>query len=143
MNVKLLEKLGLAEIDMEAGTVLLQEGHKGDKVYVLVDGEVVVKARGKMLAEIYDPGTILGEISALLGTPHVATVSAAKQSTFYMIPNFMSFILEHPEACVSVAQVLAVRLINMNNHFVTLKERIENMQKELENYLPIFPETSG
>ena len=108
----------------------------------LLDGEVVIKSKGRKIAEVDGAGAILGEISALLSTPHVATVTASRQSTCYVIQDFMKFIFEHPDACVSVAQVLAVRLVNMNNHFVQVKEQIESLQGELENYLPIFPETS-
>ena len=142
MNVQLLKKLGLPEVTMEAGAVLLQEGQRENKVFVLLDGEVIIKSKGRKIAEVDGAGAILGEISALLSTPHVATVTAARQSRCYVIQDFMKFIFENPEACVSVAQVLAVRLVNMNNHFVQVKEQIESLQRELENYLPIFPETS-
>ena len=142
MNVQLLKKLGLPEVTMEAGAVLLQEGQRENKVFVLLDGEVIIKSKGRKIAEVDGAGAILGEISALLSTPHEATVTAARQSRCYVIQDYMKFIFENPEACVSVAQVLAVRLVNMNNHFVQVKEQIESLQRELENYLPIFPETS-
>ena len=49
-------------------------------------------------------------------------------------------VLEHPEVAVSVAQVLAVRLINMNNHLVHVKDGLSNLQSSLDSYLPVFPE---
>ena len=57
-----------------------------------------------------------------------------------MVENFQQFVLEHPEVAISVAQVLAVRLINMNDHLVHVKDGLSNLQSSLEGYLPVFPE---
>ena len=92
------------------------------------------------IAKVDSPGTILGEISVLLNTDPIADVICEERSSFYVVENFMEFISTHPDACVSVAQILACRLINMNNHFVQMKEQLDEMQKALQDYIPIFPE---
>jgi CRP-like cAMP-binding protein len=143
MNVNILRDMKVPEISVEAGTILLKQGEKGSKVHVLAEGEVQVVADGQQIARIDAPGTVLGEISALLATTNVADVKTTKESKFFLIEDFMSFLKDHPDACVSVAQVLAVRLVNMNNHLVHIKTQMTNVQESLENYMPVFPETES
>ncbi len=140
MNIKVLDDLGLEQVMIEAGTVVLEEGRRTRKVYVLISGSVDIKASNQYLATVDTPGAILGEISALMGTEPVATATTKEDSSFYVIEEFSDFMREHPEACLSVAQILACRLVNMNNHLVHIKEEIAKLQEGLDNYLPVFPE---
>jgi len=140
MNMKILEKIGLEVVTIETGSAILKEGDHSQKVFVLNDGGVVIKSGEHQIAKVDTPGTIFGEISALLGTPHVATVTTSEPSSFYVIAEFLDFLREHSDACVSVSQVLACRLVNMNNHFVHMKEQIQLLQSNLDDYLPVFPE---
>ena len=139
MNIDVLRKFNLLEVEIEPSTTLLEEGGRESKVYVLVAGSVKISSKGHELAQVDDVGTILGEISALLGTTNVATVTTLEKSTFFVVENFQQFVLEHPEVAISVAQVLAVRLINMNDHLVHVKDGLSNLQSSLEGYLPVFP----
>ena len=140
MNIDVLRKFNLPEVEIAPGTTLLEEGGRESKVYVLVAGSVKVSAKGYELAQVDDVGTILGEISALLGTANVATVTTVEQSTFFVVDNFQQFVLENPEVAISVAQVLAVRVINTNNHLVHVKDSLSNLQSSLEGYIRVFPE---
>ena len=140
MNVHILEKLGLDQVDVDAESDIIKEGRREPKVFVLISGKVVIKAKDYEIAMIDAPGAIFGEISALMGSTPVATVTTVEPSSFYIIEDFMDFIHKNPEACVAVAQVLACRVVNMNNHLVHIKDEINSLQKGLENYLPIFPE---
>jgi CRP-like cAMP-binding protein len=141
MNIEVLRKLDLEEVDISPDVPLLEEGGHSTKVYILVSGKVKISSKGHELAQVDDVGTVLGEISALLGTTNVATVMTIEKSTFFVVENFQEFVLEHPEVAVSVAQVLAVRLINMNNHLVHVKDELSGLQTSLQNYLPVFPES--
>ena len=140
MNISILRELGIKEVELGPGATLLEEGAKGTNVYVLISGTVRISAKGQQIAMVDGPGTLLGEIATLMGTEHVATAVTVEPCSFYVIQGFMDFILAHPEACVSVAQVLACRLINMNNHLVAIKEQLASMQESVENYIPVFPE---
>lgn len=140
MNIKILQDLGLQEITFDTGTVLIEEGKKNRNVYVLVSGKVAIKSGEHQIATVEDSGTILGEISVLLATEPVATVVTSEPSEFYVIEDFMSFVYEHPDACVSMAQILACRLINMNNQLVFVKDNLAELQNKLKDYVPVFPE---
>jgi MFS family permease len=78
-----LERLaGLAtEVSVPAGTAVVREGDPADALYVLVDGEVEVIARGEAHDEehtlrLMSPPCYFGEIGVLERIPRTATVSA-------------------------------------------------------------------
>jgi CRP-like cAMP-binding protein len=78
-----LESLAAAEIAVEfaAGTPIVREGDSADAMYVLVEGEVEVAARGeaggppRVLRRMRGP-TYFGEIGVLEHIPRTATVTA-------------------------------------------------------------------
>ena len=140
MNISILAELGLQEITMESGTTLIHAGTLNRNVYVLVAGKVRLLAKGHLISEVDVPGTIFGEVSALLNAETTADVVVAEKSTFYVIEEFLGFIHQHPNACVSVAQILACRLVNMNNHFVYIKDQLAMVDHNLKDYIPVFPE---
>jgi CRP-like cAMP-binding protein len=140
MNIAILENLGLKEVEFDPGTVLIEKDSDQKNVFVLILGTVEVRSGDQRLAVLDGPGTILGEIAILLGSKPVASVVTVEKSSFYVINDFLSFIRENPDACVSVAQVLASRLIATNNHLVFVKEQLQSLQESLRDYLPAFPD---
>ena len=60
----------------KAGEVLLAEGPATNRMYILAAGGVEVLRGGTQITEIASPGAIFGEIAALLGGNHTATVRA-------------------------------------------------------------------
>jgi len=138
MNVSLLKKLKLPEVDIKKGETILEEGLHGTKVFVLLVGGVKITSGNHLIAKEENAGSILGELSALLGTNYVATVSTTEDSKFYVIENFIEFLKECPEVAVNVSQTLAYRLVYMNEHFVEIRNKISNINEELSSYLPVF-----
>lgn len=70
--------------DVAPGTVIIQEGHPGQGLYVLLHGEVdVSKVDGdeKVLLATLKAGDVFGEISLLNDEPTTATVTAATNAT--------------------------------------------------------------
>jgi CRP-like cAMP-binding protein len=80
----ILERLaGAAEtVEFEPGTRIIQEGDPADALYVLIEGEVSVSARGEQgaaehpIRDMQAP-TYFGEIGVLEGIPRTASVTAA------------------------------------------------------------------
>jgi CRP-like cAMP-binding protein/predicted MFS family arabinose efflux permease len=87
----MLERLASEAEDVEvpAGTVVVREGDEADAFYVLVDGEVAVRARGEGAAEQELPsmtsGAYFGEIGLLEHIPRTATVTATTPSRLLRI----------------------------------------------------------
>src|SRR3954466_11965384 len=93
----------------EAGAILLDEGPATDRIYVLVSGEIEIAKGDVSIARVAEEGAIFGEISALLGVGHSATVRAATAVTAYEIEDAARFLDNSPELMRSVANLLARR----------------------------------
>ncbi len=130
MDTLMIEIEGLPEERFEKGDVILEEGKKGDRVYILKDGSVRVTASGNELCRVNTPGTIFGEISALLDGDYSATVSAEQQTSFYIVDDLYELFRTNPEICMNVARLLALRLMNMNHLFAEFKLEIEKLQTD-------------
>jgi MFS family permease len=79
----ILERLAAAatEVRVALGAVIVREGDAADALYVLVDGEVQVSARGEgggpeQPIRVMTAPTYFGEIGVLEGIPRTATVTA-------------------------------------------------------------------
>ena len=97
-----------------AGEVLIEEGKPGAKVYVLIKGEVCISLHGKELARTSTPGDMLGEIASIRGCNNGATVTATRESEFFVIDDFISYLKQNPDDSISVMKILCDRIANMN-----------------------------
>jgi CRP/FNR family cyclic AMP-dependent transcriptional regulator len=107
----------------EAGTVLLDEGPATGRIYVLATGEIEIAKGDVSVARVIEPGSIFGEISALLGVGHSATVKAATEVTAYEIKDAATFLDASPELTRAVANLLARRLIDATTYLSDLKHQ--------------------
>ena len=142
MNLSLLKSVDLPKAEFKSGDVLLEKGDRSSKVFVLLSGEIAITVEDHLLAKERSPGSIVGEISALLGSPIVATVTATEDSEFYVIEDLIEFLKGNPEISIHVSQTLAYRLVYMNEHFVEIRDAIAGMQGKLSSYLPVFSRES-
>ena len=58
---------------------IFNQGEKGDKAYLLLDGRVAIEVNGKKVAEISEM-EIFGEMSLILKKPRSASIKALKPS---------------------------------------------------------------
>ncbi|MFP5317059.1 MAG: cyclic nucleotide-binding domain-containing protein [Acidimicrobiia bacterium] len=71
--------------ELPAGEVLVRQGERGDDLYLLLDGVLVVDVDGRDLGEI-GPGAILGERAALEGGLRTATLRAVTPVRVAVVP---------------------------------------------------------
>jgi CRP-like cAMP-binding protein len=97
------------------GDVLFWEGDGGDDVMVVRSGRVkVCRRRGgrEVILSVLDPGSILGELSAVDGSPRSATVVALEdvEVDTISVDNFREFLLAHPRVSSELLRLVAARL---------------------------------
>jgi CRP-like cAMP-binding protein len=105
----------------QPGEIILAEGSKTGRLWILKNGAVAVVRQGIEIAKVSEPGAVFGDISALLDTPHTADVRALEISVFHVADAATS--LQDPALLVHVARVLAQRLNVANQSLIELKTK--------------------
>ena len=106
-----------------AGTVLLSEGMASGHLYVLAAGKIEVVRGETQVAVVDEPGSVFGEMSVLLDTPHTATVRALSPATVFAYDDARSFMRSDPEITFVIARLLAQRLNSATTYLVDLKRQ--------------------
>ncbi len=82
---------GLPTITLHEGDILLQEGHRSDKFYILIDGECEVLKDNFQINKVSEPGSIFGEMSILLNIRPMTTVKSIRTTRVYVVDNALKF----------------------------------------------------
>ncbi len=107
------------------GDLVLEQGQVAAPMMILIEGEVEILRDDVRVAVTSEPGSVFGEMAALLGTVCTATVRALKPSTFAVVENPEEFLRISPEATLHVARLLARRLDTLNRYLVDVKAQYE------------------
>jgi CRP-like cAMP-binding protein len=97
-------------VSFDADTAIVEEGDRGDAMYVVVDGEARVDVGGRY--HVLKPGEFFGEMALIAPGKRLATVRAVTPVRALRIPAeaFQAFVLEHPHVALSMMKTLVVRL---------------------------------
>ncbi len=74
----------LQRIDGESGDVLMRQGDRGDRVFLVESGTVEVISDGFHVTDL-GPGSLVGEIALLRDVPRTATVRVADEAELYAL----------------------------------------------------------
>ena len=109
--------------EVPAGEVLLSEGNTSGHLYILVEGRIEVLRGSTQVAVVSEPGSVFGEMSILLNTPHTATVRALSPVTVYAYANAAGFLRSDPQIAFIIARLLAQRLNLATTYLADLKRQ--------------------
>ena len=102
--------------DFEEGQILFNQGDKGDKAFVIVEGaiDVIVDTPdGPQVLSNPGRGDVIGELALLCEEPRTATVKANQPLTVLSISGdvFFRLIQENPDVSVALTRIVAKRLV--------------------------------
>ncbi len=115
----------------QPGEVLLAEGQLSGHLFVLIDGEVEVLKGTFQINRVSDPGAILGDMSVLLGIPHMATVRAVTACSAHVTDAGETFLQSQKEIAYELAKMLAQRLHGVTSYLADLKRQFEDESSHL------------
>jgi CRP-like cAMP-binding protein len=113
----------LPRLSYAPGETLIAEGPSSGLLFILIDGDVEVLRGDTRVALVSEPGAVFGEISALLGRPHTATVRALGPVTAHRIEGAEAFLQARPDIMFHVARILANRLIDATTYLADIKHQ--------------------
>lgn len=119
--------LGLPEIELAPGDVLLAEGDETGRLFVLVEGSLMVRMDGADFVAIDAPGACVGEMALLLQQNHSASVIAVNPSRLRVIDRAQEALRTNPEVLHAVATLLARRLDLVNRYLVDLQRQYSDV----------------
>ncbi|GGT35269.1 Crp/Fnr family transcriptional regulator [Nonomuraea spiralis] len=98
----------------DRGTTVITEGDTADWVLVLTHGRVKVSSHTSSGTEVVlavrGPGALLGDMSAVDGSPRSATVTALEPVQGFVVRDFSSFLAAHGRIAVLLMQLVVGRL---------------------------------
>jgi CRP/FNR family transcriptional regulator, cyclic AMP receptor protein len=101
---------------LPAGAPLYVEGTRADAVVVLISGRVKVFTSAEdgteVVLAVRGPGALLGELAAIDGQPHSASIKSLEPVEFLTVrfQEFATFLHAHPQAMWLLLRILTGRL---------------------------------
>jgi predicted acylesterase/phospholipase RssA/CRP-like cAMP-binding protein len=98
----------------DVGDVLCTQGEESDEAFVVTTGRVATLVdghTGDMVVASHGPGTLVGEVTTLIGGHRTATLIATEPSTISVVDraSLISVFAQHPEAAAELLRVARER----------------------------------
>ena len=106
------------EINMTAGTMIVDQGQTGHEAFVIVDGTVTIRRNGRKVATL-GPGAIVGELSLLDHGPRTARASCETDCTLFVMDqrHFLGVVDEVPNLSHKLLAALASRIRDLDRAY--------------------------
>ena len=103
------------EIDLKPGTVIIRAGNTGGEFFIVIEGTIEVKRKGRRLARL-GPGDYLGEIALIDHGPRTATAMVETEARLLVLASreFHSMLASDPRIENKILRTLAARVRDMS-----------------------------
>ena len=103
------------EIDLKPGTVIIREGNTGGEFFIVIEGTIEVKRKGRRLARL-GPGDYLGEIALIDHGPRTATAMVETEARLLVLASreVHSMLASDPRIENKILRTLAARVRDMS-----------------------------
>lgn len=126
-------------VEHQGGEVVFCEGDQGDRLYIVLTGEVQVwKNHGSPDASLlseYGPGRLFGEMALVDRLPRSATALVTQQTKLLYLSrqDFHGLVQRYPELAMSIMRSLSAIVRESNDSFVAdLNHRNRELQEAYE-----------
>jgi len=120
----------LQELEFQEGHIIFNEGDPGDKMYIIVSGQVIIqKGEGDKveMTVTLGSGECFGEMAILDGLPRSASVKVTKLANLLAIEreDFRELLRVYPDISLNVIQILSGRLRSASSNTIKhIKEQL-------------------
>lgn len=103
---------GAGFLPKAAGEEIFQQGDPGESFYLVLSGEVTLRASDGGLIETVKPGGFFGELALLTGEPRGASASAATACELAAVgrEDFRGVVMANPAVALEMSRILGQRL---------------------------------
>ena len=130
-----------------SGDMLFRENTLGDRLYIIVDGEIEISKREKSQEEttrlaLRRRGDIFGEMSLLDEEPRFASAKAVKDTKVLELskPDFLTMLDQYPLIAYQIMKVLSSRLRQSDLHMVDELRKKNRQLSEAYHNLKAYAE---
>ena len=124
--------------NLKAGSILCEEGDEGREMFILNRGALEVYIGGKKVADVNEPGTVIGEMALLLGEKRTATIKTVSECNITIIkPEDLKKVAEKDKNFfLNLAVNMSKRL---EHNCYLIREANELMRESKKNNKPVPP----
>lgn len=113
----------LPVVGLEQGAYLVRDGERTGSIWILEEGSLEILKAGVLINTISRAGTAFGEIAAVLGSNHSASVRAAAPCRLRYAQDGRGFLLGNPDVLLLVTAGLAERLDLVTGYLADLRNQ--------------------
>lgn len=134
---------GEPEVVLSDGERVLSAGDRAEALFVLVSGALRVERDGRLVAQLTEVGSVVGEMGLLLDNPASADVVAVGDTVVRRIDDAERCFAEHPGFGRHLATVLARRLTQVSSYLADLERQYSDRSDSLGVVPEVLAELLG
>jgi CRP-like cAMP-binding protein len=119
----------MEELEVDENELIFAKGDPGDRLYVVVDGELRVHDEGHLVQFLKD-GEVFGEMALLDPDTRLASVTAIKPTRLLSLASshLDELLNQRPEISTGIIRVLTRRLRDRTRDITQLNTRIKTLE---------------